>query len=144
MQTIYFEDLGQDFLEWDIDRNGVVVASRPFQAEVWCGTVVLSMTVGLPPVIRGSRVTTPLTLKYPIDRIQNRLPPSVEFNLRRDGDGYTASCRGQSASCTWSREVCAKRLGQKLYPDAAIRVECIDDKSEGTRDSRWRVTLEGH
>ncbi|MNN55817.1 hypothetical protein D3C81_1707110 [compost metagenome] len=144
MQTIYFEDQGQDFLEWDIDRNGVVVDSRPFQAEVWCGAVVQSLAVGSPPTVRGPRIATTHTLKYSVERIQNRLPPSVEFNLRRNGDGYTASCRGQSASCTWSREVCAKRLGQKLFPDAVLWIECIDDKSEGTRDSRWRVTVRGH
>jgi hypothetical protein len=38
--TLRFEDHGQDFLEWDVDRAGVVVASRPFQADVWCGKVL--------------------------------------------------------------------------------------------------------
>lgn len=68
----------------------------------------------------------------------------TEFNIRRAGDGYTATSHGKSASCSWSRETCAKRLGQKLYPDAVIHVECIDDKAKGSHDSRWRVTVEGH
>lgn len=68
----------------------------------------------------------------------------TEFNMRRIGDGYTATSHGKSASCTWSREACAKRLGQKLYPDAVIHVECIDGQAVGSRDSRWRVTVEGH
>lgn len=69
---------------------------------------------------------------------------SVEFNMRRIGDGYTATSKGKSASCTWCRWQCAKRLGQKLFPDAAMRIECIDGVSEGSRDSRWRITVEGH
>lgn len=46
MKTIIFEDHGQDFLEWDIDTEGVVIDSRPFQALVWCGrTVVVNTSV---------------------------------------------------------------------------------------------------
>lgn len=40
--TVHFEDHFQDFLEWDIDANGVVVASRPFQASQWCGARLVS------------------------------------------------------------------------------------------------------
>ncbi|MCP8465218.1 hypothetical protein NK553_14800 [Pseudomonas sp. ZM23] len=68
----------------------------------------------------------------------------TDFNMRRSGDGYTATSKGKSASCTWNREQCARRLAQKLYPDAAVRVECIDNVREGSRDSRWRITVEGH
>lgn len=69
---------------------------------------------------------------------------SVEFNMRRDGDGYTATSKGKSASCTYSPGVCARRLAAKLFPDAVLRVECIDDVRVGSRDSRWRITAEGH
>mgnify|MGYP001573167488 CR=1 FL=1 len=34
--TIFFEDRGQDFLEWDLE-DMKVVAVRPFQAFVWVG-----------------------------------------------------------------------------------------------------------
>jgi hypothetical protein len=34
---IVFEDHGQDFLEWEIDANGIVVDSRPFQRQIWSG-----------------------------------------------------------------------------------------------------------
>jgi hypothetical protein len=40
MITVFFVDDGQDFLEWDIDDKGVVVACRPFQGWVWIGTKV--------------------------------------------------------------------------------------------------------
>lgn len=42
MKTLKIEDHGQDFLEWDIDDNGVVIACRPFQGFVWCGMIVLN------------------------------------------------------------------------------------------------------
>ena len=34
---IEFEDHGQDFLKWYIDKNGYVLDSRPFQKGVWIG-----------------------------------------------------------------------------------------------------------
>jgi hypothetical protein len=40
MITIFFVDEGQDFLEWDIDDKGKVVACRPFQGDIWIGTTV--------------------------------------------------------------------------------------------------------
>lgn len=40
MKRIFFEDDGQDFLEWDINEEGEVVACRPFQGWVWIGTKV--------------------------------------------------------------------------------------------------------
>ena len=45
MKTIRFKDEGQDFLEWDMDDTGTVVACRPFQADVWVGVHVLSRPV---------------------------------------------------------------------------------------------------
>ncbi len=48
--TIKFEDQGQDFLEWDIDRLGYVIKSRPFQSWVWSAHIVdlRSIIVGKP------------------------------------------------------------------------------------------------
>lgn len=40
MITVFFEDDGQDFLEWDINDKGEVVACRPFQGAIWIGTKV--------------------------------------------------------------------------------------------------------
>ena len=39
MITVFLEDHGQDFLEWDIE-DGVVVDCRPFQGWVWVGAKV--------------------------------------------------------------------------------------------------------
>lgn len=35
--TVVFTALGQDFLEWDVDAQGVVTVSRPMQTWVWAG-----------------------------------------------------------------------------------------------------------
>lgn len=40
MITVFFKDEGQDFLEWDINDEGKVVACRPFQGDIWIGTTV--------------------------------------------------------------------------------------------------------
>lgn len=43
MITIVFEDCGQDFLEWDVEPDGTVTASRPFQGWLWIGTRVTNL-----------------------------------------------------------------------------------------------------
>jgi len=40
MITVFFEDDGQDFLEWDINDKGEVVGCRPLQGDIWIGTKV--------------------------------------------------------------------------------------------------------
>ncbi len=68
-KTIYFEDDGQDFLEWDLDAHGVVIACRPLQEWAWKGGRV----VGTPKVGEFARYQrlqkSPLTLNHRIVRI---------------------------------------------------------------------------
>lgn len=40
MITVFFVDDGQDFLEWDVHEKGEVVDCRPFQGDIWIGTMV--------------------------------------------------------------------------------------------------------
>ena len=40
MITVFFVDDGQDFLEWDVNEKGEVVDCRPFQGDIWIGTMV--------------------------------------------------------------------------------------------------------
>jgi hypothetical protein len=40
--TVHFVDMGQDFLEWDIDARGVVTDCRPCQAWAWRGCVLVT------------------------------------------------------------------------------------------------------
>lgn len=70
METITFEDRGQDFLEWDIDEDGVVVDSRPFQAGIWRGTFVSDIKIGERPIITSPREGIPRQLNYRVIDIQ--------------------------------------------------------------------------
>lgn len=70
--TITFQDQGQDFLEWDI-KGRKVVECRPFQADLWVGSEVLSFPqVGKPveiqmPANRGGRR---MWIKYPLIKVR--------------------------------------------------------------------------
>lgn len=66
MEMIIFEDRGQDFLEWDIDEDGVVVDSRPFQAGIWKGKLVSNVKVGEHPTIMNLRDGEQRQLNYRI------------------------------------------------------------------------------
>ena len=42
---IHFEDRGQDFLVWTLDKNGYVKKSEPFQQSIWEGTKVILISI---------------------------------------------------------------------------------------------------
>ncbi len=71
MTTIFFEDDGQDFLEWDVDENGLVIDSRPFQGAMWAsGNLFLdleSLVVGGFPTFNRDGVAK--FIKHRIERI---------------------------------------------------------------------------
>lgn len=74
--TITFQDQGQDFLEWDI-KDRKVVECRPFQADLWVGSKVLTFpVVGKQveiqmPADRGGRR---MWVKYPLVKVKAFLP----------------------------------------------------------------------
>jgi len=69
MQTITFEDHGQDFLEWDI-KDGVVIDCRPFQGWLWNGTKVHNADIKPGDILEITPVTGGLTnLNYPVERV---------------------------------------------------------------------------
>jgi hypothetical protein len=70
--TITFEDQGQDFLAWDV-KDRKVVACRPFQADLWVGSEVLSfpevgktVEIQMPKDRGGRRVW----VKYPLVKVE--------------------------------------------------------------------------
>lgn len=70
---IEFEDKGQDFLFWELDRNGYVINSEPFQKEIWEGTWVdtLELEEGHCPIIRIPRLGDELrNLSYKVKSIK--------------------------------------------------------------------------
>lgn len=74
--TVHFEDYGQDFLEWDIDlKTERVVASRPFQNEIWSG-----LLIAMPSMLKiGEKILctrdmiTANEIKYPITKIERKV-----------------------------------------------------------------------
>ena len=74
LKKVTFNDEGQDFLEWDIDK-GMVVACRPFQERVWKGTKVHTRKIRpggyLDITLTDGRRTI---LKHPVESIVVRIP----------------------------------------------------------------------
>lgn len=77
IRTITFEDRGQDFLEWDLDENNVVVVCRPFQGWVWIGNTVVNKVLKVggkvrfkSKSIRSTGSLAALTLNYKIIEIR--------------------------------------------------------------------------
>lgn len=69
--TITFQDQGQDFLEWDI-KDRKVVACRPFQADLWLGSEVLTfpevgktVEIKMPRLVGGRQ----MWVKYPLVKV---------------------------------------------------------------------------
>lgn len=69
---INFEDNGQDFLWWTINERGLVVDCGPFQASVWCGSIVVDTELLQPgdPVDFVSRHGDVLMLKHRVKSIE--------------------------------------------------------------------------
>jgi hypothetical protein len=82
--TITFEDQGQDFLEWDI-KDRKVVASRPFQADLWVGSEVLTFPeIGKTvQIIRSHEFgARPMWIKYPLVKVVAFIPQEDGHALR--------------------------------------------------------------
>lgn len=73
MRTVRLQDFGQDFLEFDLDENNVIVETRPFQGWLWNGRTILEESLRrhrLPILVKPDG--TSLELRYPIERISRR------------------------------------------------------------------------
>ena len=72
MITVFLEDHGQDFLEWDIE-DGVVVDCRPFQGWLWKGTRVHNTDIKPGDILK---ITTTdgleRTLNYPVEKVMEK------------------------------------------------------------------------
>ena len=68
---IHFEDHGQDFLEWELDRTGKVINSTPFQPWNWINKQVINhdrLVIGGIVHIRDE-FGEETTIKYPVEHI---------------------------------------------------------------------------
>jgi len=69
VQTVHFEDKGQDFLEWDIE-DGKVVDCRPFQGWLWNGTRVHNDHISPGSILDITPVTSGrTTLNYRVEKV---------------------------------------------------------------------------
>lgn len=71
-RTIHFVDSGQDFLEWDLNADGRVVAVRPFQEWAYKGAKVYDPEKLAPG--HGVRFTYSdregsYVVKYPVEKV---------------------------------------------------------------------------
>src|SRR4051812_18531426 len=80
--TVRFEDAGQDFSEWDIS-NGVIIDSRPFQATIWMGLIVLNETLGVGSMVEIAAESTPLFIRYPLISVKKSKPNKNRILLEK-------------------------------------------------------------
>lgn len=69
---LHFADHHQDFLQWHLDRRGVVVKSEPFQTGIWKGTEVQrheSLKPGDIVFIKNKHIGY-TTLNYRVEKIE--------------------------------------------------------------------------
>jgi len=70
IKTIHLEDHGQDFLRWDIDEQGNIIDSQPYQKEMWTQFRVtnIKVLVGRKLIVKykDGRNDMSYTLNYPV------------------------------------------------------------------------------
>jgi hypothetical protein len=89
---ITFEDHGQDFLTWQLDNNGIVVASEPFQSWVWSGVKVLHpdrLRAGSTLAYKRGPKKRFSTIRYPIASIE----PTMSVDAFNDTYAVGTPCR---------------------------------------------------
>jgi len=85
---IEFEDHGQDFLTWIIER-GRVVDSLPFQQDIWVGSKVLSSL----PLLKGQCITIrtkygdKTSIRYPLT-VAKPLPTAYGYEVEIETDDW--------------------------------------------------------
>ena len=70
--VITFEDQGQDFLKWTLDKSGKVIDSDA-QAWAWVGGHVTdhgSLTLGVHPLYQSKTDGAVRPVNYPLDKVQ--------------------------------------------------------------------------
>ncbi len=73
IKTVTFEDNGQDFLEFDLDEDGIVIDCRPFQAFLWVNHKVInhdSLVANQNVILQTTNGD--LTIKHKIESIRER------------------------------------------------------------------------
>ncbi|PRY90615.1 hypothetical protein [Mongoliibacter ruber] len=75
IKRLHFEDHGQDFLWWDLDKDGTVVNCGPFQQSIWIGSKLVNysetvLKTGDRIFFVTNRNPDLMQLRYPIENIE--------------------------------------------------------------------------
>ena len=70
MLTVFFVDEGQDFLEWDINKEGEVIACRPFQSWLWVGVKVQNKDIKRGDLITYTKDGARHQLIHPVEKVK--------------------------------------------------------------------------
>jgi len=125
VRTIRFQDCGQDFLEWDIDSDGTVIDSRPFQRRLWNGRIVLNPDVAVGEKVRLARPVgsgnpdKELTVKYPVVAVMHQ-------RVDMSGPVCTGTCSTCNRCVTFERAVAIADEAMR----GAIRWFCSPDDAD--------------
>jgi len=141
---VVFQDNDQDFLVWQLDQDGVVTRSWPFQTDVWAGTKVLNVaSLKHDGVVKAARNGRPWECRHEVVAVHPIRP--VDVSVKWDGiAGYvTSTVRGQRASCTHDAVAPVQRLAEKVFPSLQCRIERLECQPVGRLHSLWRITPEG-
>ena len=81
MKTIRFQDNGQDFLTWDLNDAGIVMACRPCQGFIWEGSRVLNPIIKpgdfLRIITKSEKNLTPIHRVESVTRLRGAKPVQV-------------------------------------------------------------------
>ncbi len=141
---VEFADNGQDFLHWVVNAEGVVIDSRPFQADVWRGLKVTNLAqLKAGGVIEYRHHGRAGCISHLVRSVVPVVPTEVAVRANGIAGYVTSSVRGKKVSCTHSDEYAVQQLAKKLFPDRSSVIERVPFKADGRIHSKWRITPEG-
>lgn len=77
---ITFKDEGQDFLTWDINSDGQIIACKPFQFSIWKQWNVMNKRFTVGRLIHLRKADATMTVKYPIEKVE-KIDDSIDLDI---------------------------------------------------------------
>jgi hypothetical protein len=104
MKVIHFKDEGQDFTEWVVGDDNIVIESWPFQTAVWKGTVILDP---IDKIEKGDQITISSAhenrvgkLRERVESIEDRPGVPADYTFTADFDDFTVFFKGKPITGT--------------------------------------------
>jgi hypothetical protein len=99
MKLIHFKDDGQDFTEWVVGDDNVVIESQPFQTGVWKGYVIMDdlnkVKTGDHIYISGKNSLEVSILKHAVVSVEDRPGVPDDYTCVATARGYEVKFKGQ-------------------------------------------------